>query len=144
MKAWVKLTDVNGLQAQGDYNPFDVLSSSIDEVLSSVFKTDVKSTFYSDGKANSFSFGIQRNDTYVPYQMLSSGEKCLFLLSMFIGLLKYTKSPLKVIMIDDLLDHLDDTNFDSALETIKQMKDIQFIFAGVKPSAVENFHCIEI
>lgn len=76
--------------------------------------------------------------------MLSSGEKCLFLLSMFIGLLKYTKSPLKVIMIDDLLDHLDDSNFDSALETIKQMKDIQFIFAGVKPSTVENFHCIEI
>jgi len=144
LKAWVKLTDVNGLQAQGDYNPFEVLSSSIDEVLVSVFKTDVKSTFYSEGKANSFSFGIQRNNTYVPYQMLSSGEKCLFLLSMFIGLLKYTKSPLKVIMIDDLLDHLDDANFDSALETIKQMKDIQFIFAGVKPSTVENFHCIEI
>ena len=144
LKAWVKLTDVNGLQAQGDYNPFDVLSSSIDEVLHSVFKTDVKSIFYSDGKANSFSFGIQRAGTYVPYQMLSSGEKCLFLLSMFIGLLKYTKSPLKVIMIDDLLDHLDDANFDSAIETIKQIKDIQFIFAGVKISSANNINHIHI
>lgn len=144
LKIWVKLTDVNGLQAQGDHNPFDILSSSINPVLSKLFDSKVSCMFYSDGKANSFSFGLNRAGTYIPYTMLSSGEKCMFLLSMFIGLLNYTKSPLKLILIDDLLDHLDDANFDSVLEAIRSMNEIQFIFAGVKPAIREKINTIEL
>lgn len=144
LKIWVKLTDVNGLQAQGDYNPFDILSSSINPVLSKLFDSKVSCMFYSDGKANSFSFGLNRVGTYIPYTMLSSGEKCMFLLSMFIGLLNYTKSSLKLILIDDFLDHLDDENFDSVLEAIRNMNGIQFIFAGVKPAIREKINTIEL
>ena len=144
LKIWVKLTDVNGLQAQGDYNPFDILSSSINPVLSKLFDSKVSCMFYSDGKANSFSFGLNRVGTYIPYTMLSSGEKCMFLLSMFIGLLNYTKSPLKLILIDDFLDHLDDENFDSVLEAIRNMNGIQFIFAGVKSAIREKINTIEL
>lgn len=135
LKLWVKLTDVNGLQAQtGDTNPFEMLSGSINEVLKKLFtNSTARCKFNSDGKANSFSFGIERDETYVPYQMLSSGEKCLFILSMFIGLLNYSKSPLKLILIDDFLDHLDDENFNTIFQVLDSNTDIQYIFAGVKP-----------
>ena len=68
----------------------------------------------------------------------------MFLLSMFIGLLNYTKSPLKLILIDDFLDHLDDENFDSVLEAIRNMNGIQFIFAGVKSAIREKINTIEL
>lgn len=146
LKLWVKLTDVNGLQASGgDVNPFDALADHIDAVLDTLFTDkNVKCKFNSDGKANSFSFGIDRDGVYVPYSLLSSGEKCLFVLSMYIGLLNYTKSPLKLILIDDFLDHLDDENFDAVFKTLHSCKDTQFIFAGVKPVSDENCKVIHL
>lgn len=145
LKLWVKLTDVNGLQASGDYNPFDLLAGNVDSVLQKLFNSDtVRCKFVAEGKANSFSFGVLRDDVYVPYSLLSSGEKCLFVLSMFIGLMEYNKSPLKLILIDDFLDHLDDENFKSIFNVLHDKTDIQFIFAGVKPVEDSDIHVINI
>lgn len=149
LKLWVKLTDVNGLQASGDYNPFDLLSDSINRVLTQLFGLDTAVKFNSENKANSFSFGVERNNIYVPYNLLSSGEKCMFILSMYIGLLEYTKSPLKLILIDDFLDHLDDENFISIFKVLRDNTSNQYIFAGVKsldidPSIESICNVIEI
>ena len=145
LKIWDKLTGVNGLQSTQEYNPFDELSDRINEVLKKLFNSDkVSCKFYSDGKANSFSFGINRDLTYVPYNLLSSGEKCLFVLSMFIGLMNYTKSPLKIILIDDFLDHLDDSNFNNVFQALESNSDIQYVFAGVKKPEYSKFNIINI
>lgn len=143
LKIWVKLTDVNGLQNSGDYNPFDVLSDSINTALKKLFGKSASAKFNTEGKANSFSFGVERNGTYVPYNLLSSGEKCMFILSMYLGLLEYSKSPLKLILIDDFLDHLDDENFASVFQALDNT-DIQYVFAGVKPLEGTSCNIIEI
>lgn len=148
IKLWVKLTDVNGLQASGsDSNPFESLTDDINLVIKKLFGEDVSCNFINDGKSNSFSFGIMRNGTYVPYTLLSSGEKCMFVLAMYIGLLHYSNSPLRLILIDDFLDHLDDENFKSVIDILTD--DVQFIFAGVKlitfaPKLSDHFKVIEI
>ena len=145
LKLWEKLTGVNGLQSNQDYNPFDELSDSINEVLKKLFMSGkIRCKFYSDGKANSFSFGIEKDEIYVPYNLLSSGEKCLFVLSMFIGLMNYTNSPLKIILIDDFLDHLDDSNFNNVFQTLESNSDIQYVFAGVKKQEYSKFNIINI
>ena len=145
LKAWIKLTDVNGLQAKEEDNPFDHLADGVDRVLQQLFNSDkVFCKFNAIGKANSFSFGVDREGTYVPYSLLSSGEKCLFILALFIGLLEYTKSPMKLILIDDFLDHLDDENFSTVFQVLRDNTDIQFIFAGVKPISDSSCNVIEI
>ena len=137
------------MQDSGDYNPFDLLSDSINRVLTQLFGLDTVVKFNSENKANSFSFGVERNNVYVPYSLLSSGEKCMFILSMYIGLLEYTKSPLKLILIDDFLDHLDDENFISIFKVLRDNTSNQYIFAGVKsldidPSIESICNVIEI
>jgi hypothetical protein len=42
------------------------------------------------------------------------------------------KSPLKVLLCDDMFDHLDQNAIESTFTTLKEINDIQFIFAGVK------------
>ena len=146
LKAWVDLTGVNGLQAQsnGD-NPFDILADEVDKVLSNLITNrKVSCKFNSEGKANSFSFGVYSDDSYVPYNLLSSGEKCLFVLSLFIALLNYNHSSLNLILIDDFLDHLDDENFQKIFEVLKERTNIQFIFAGVKPVSSSICNVIEV
>lgn len=146
LKAWVDLTGVNGLQAQsnGD-NPFDILADEVDKVLSNLITNrKVSCKFNSEGKANSFSFGVYSEDSYVPYNLLSSGEKCLFVLSLFIALLNYNHSSLNLILIDDFLDHLDDDNFQKIFEVLKERTNIQFIFAGVKPVSSSICNVIEV
>lgn len=146
LKLWVKLTDVNGLQANsGGENPFEDLTEHINAVLQNLFEeTDVSCYFLNTNVANSFSFGLERNDVYVPYTLLSSGEKCRFILAMFIGLLNYTNSPLKVVLIDDFLDHLDDMNFKNLFDCLKSGTEIQYIFAGVKPVESDDCQVIEL
>ena len=146
LKAWVDLTGVNGLQAQsnGD-NPFDTLADEVDKVLSNLITNrKVSCKFNSEGKANSFSFGVYSEDSYVPYNLLSSGEKCLFVLSLFIALLNYNHSTLNLILIDDFLDHLDDDNFQKIFGVLKERTNIQFIFAGVKPVSSSICNVIEV
>ena len=136
-KSWIKLTGVNGLQTGDDaIQPFLDLQDEMDTYLHAVFGYDIKSQFNLEAKANSFSFGIVRDEKYIPFTLLSSGEKCMYTLALMMSLVKVSKSPLKLILIDDLLDHLDDININKLFDALSGIEDIQMIFAGVKP--VEN------
>ena len=100
--------------------------------LHTVFGESVSAKFNLVAKANSFSFGITRKSAYIPFNLLSSGEKCLYTLALMLSIIHVAKSPLKVIMVDDLFDHLDNINADKLFTSLQQVKDIQMIFAGVK------------
>ena len=137
--AWIKLTGVNGLQNDDSaIKPFLDLQDDMNTYLQIVFGGDVTSKFNLEAKANSFSFGIERDGVYIPYTLLSSGEKCMYTLALMMSLVKVSKSPLKLIMVDDLLDHLDDVNIDKLFNALVNVKDIQMIFAGVKPVSTSN------
>ena len=64
--------------------------------------------------------------------MLSSGEKCLYTLALMICIVNNNKSPLKLLLCDDMFDHLDSTAIENTFASLKNIKDVQFIFAGVK------------
>lgn len=132
-KYWIDLTGVNGLQnATGESNPFIGLEDSMNTYLHTVFGESVSAKFNLVAKANSFSFGITRKSAYIPFNLLSSGEKCLYTLALMLSIIHVAKSPLKVIMVDDLFDHLDNINADKLFTSLQQVKDIQMVFAGVK------------
>ena len=135
---WVKKTDTNGLQTTLMVTPFDELAKTMTNYITSMYGNDnLKAHFNVSTKANSFSFGLIRDGVYIPYDLLSSGEKCLYSLALMICIINNGKSPLKVMLCDDMFDHLDnqaiENTFD-ALKTYNKVSDnpIQFIFAGVK------------
>ena len=143
-KSWINLTGVNGsLQGGVDaIKPFLDLELMMDKYIQAVFGKGVQSKFNLQSKANSFSFGIERDDTYIPFNLLSSGEKCMYTLALMMSLTQSSSSPLKVVMVDDLLDHLDDVNINKLFEALKTVDDIQMIFAGVK--SAEGDFIIEV
>lgn len=133
LKIWTKLTDANGLQSTAMTKPFEDLAGSMDKYLHKMFnRKDISAKFNLSEKANSFSFGIMRDEKYIEFDLLSSGEKCLYTLSLMMCLVATSKCPLKVILIDDLLDHLDNKNVAKLFEALYKIKDIQIILAGVK------------
>ena len=132
-KIWDKLTGVNGLQSSGGgESPFVRFASDMDTYIPLLFGSNVKSEFNITAKANSFSFGINRDGKYISYDMLSSGEKCMYMISLMICIVNQSRSQLKLVMVDDMLDHLDDNNIDQVIKSVESVEDIQFIFAGVK------------
>ena len=133
-KIWEKHTGVNGLQCDPRLgNPFEKFATVMDKYIPVLFMDDnTKAGFYSDGKANSFSFGINRNGRYIKYDDLSSGEKCLFTLSMLMCIISVSDAPLKLLVVDDLLDHLDSDRINNLFEVLTRQKDIQILCAGVK------------
>lgn len=135
LKCWIKVTDVNGLQSIMMTSPFFELSHYMTEDIRALFgSNDYAANFNLSEKANSFNFGISKADgTYVPYSLLSSGEKCLFVFALFSSLLRSTQAPLSMILVDDLLDHLDDTRIQSLFEYLRNNDTLQVIIAGVKP-----------
>lgn len=143
-KAWSLLTDVNGLQTSaGDTSPFSAFESILDTFLSTVLGKESHSCFHLDGKSNSFSFGLLQDSTYRSYNLLSSGEKCIYSICLLLGLVKLSKSPLKLLMIDDSFDHLDDTAMAKLFNSLVNISDnIQMIFAGVK--SVESEYTVEL
>lgn len=132
-KAWEKLTSVSGLQSQGSATvPFDMFTNDMNYYIATLFD-DATCKFNITSKANSFSFGITRpDDTYVAFDSLSSGEKCLYTVALLVCIIKQAESPLKIVMIDDLLDHLDDDNMERLFKMIDSIEGVQMIFAGVK------------
>lgn len=138
-KLWDKLTGVNGLQSTIMMKPFLKFSESITKYLTEFFAdTSIQAHFHVGEKANSFSFGVMRNGAYIEFDMLSSGEKCLYTLAMLIAITEKSASDLKLILIDDLLDHLDDTNIQTCFATLNNIKDIQVILAGVQPCNIDD------
>lgn len=134
LKVWIKLTGENGLQTQFMGDPFADLSNNLSIYLSAMFdEPNLKAHFNLSTKVNSFSFGIDRNGSYIPFDMLSSGEKCMYTLALLTCLTDTSNAQLKLIMIDDLFDHLDDENIENVFKGIQSISGIQYIFAGVKP-----------
>ena len=146
LKALEKLTGPNGLQSSMMSNPFEALSEKMDIHLKAIFNDNtIKSNFDLTAKANSFNFGIIKYDTYVPYDLLSSGEKCLFTFALMLSIVEISDSPLKLVMIDDLLDHLDSDRYGALMSHLIVLDDVQIIMAGVK-DPVENlqYHYITL
>lgn len=131
---WIKKTDTNGLQTTLMLAPFEELANKMTSYIQQMYgNTELKAHFNISSKANSFSFGLIRNNVYIPYDLLSSGEKCLYALALMICIVDNCKSPLKVLLCDDMFDHLDSNTIENTFITLKNIKGIQFIFAGVKP-----------
>lgn len=144
LKLWDKHTDVNGLQSKMliDGNQFDLLSKTMDDI--GIIPEKVN---FDVGGKNTFSFGIIRNNKYIKYAGLSSGEKCLFSITLLIALLKLSDIPLKLILIDDILDHLDSTNLKKIIDYIANNQEVQVVFAGVFdniPNDINNVNLLHI
>ena len=135
-KAWAKYTDVNNLQEEllSQKSPFEELISYMNKkYIQIIFGEDAKILFQSvQDKANSFSFGIQRGSIYVPYDRLSSGEKCVFAVALLTALLESSSIPLKTILLDDIFDHLDLGRLEAISKIISQTN-LQLIIASVVP-----------
>lgn len=135
LKVWIKLTDVNGIQAEMVEAPFKHLSATMDEYLRQFFSNSDNSCtsyFNISGGANSFSFGIEKDDVSIPYELLSSGEKCLYTLALICSMVKISDTLLPLILVDDLLDHLDSEKIQQCFETLYNISDLQIILAGVQ------------
>lgn len=141
VKCWIKLTDVNGMQAESDKS-FSEFSSQMDDIITKLFGDTVHTKFNLSQQANGFSFGLDKNGKYIPYSMLSSGEKCMYMLAMMLCLVRQSDAKLKVVLIDDLFDHLDDDNINSLFESLYNVQDIQMVFAGVK--AITSPNCKDV
>lgn len=140
LKAWIKLTDVNGLQSSIMTIPFDNLADKMSIYLNKFFNnSDLTAAFHLTQEANSFSFGIRKADnTYIEFDLLSSGEKCLYTLSLMLGIIEVSDTQLPIILIDDLLDHLDTSRITSCFETLYDIKTTQIILAGVQNCNHDN------
>lgn len=138
-KAWDKFTGVNGIQSKIMEAPFELFSDSITKYLVKFFgDATLKAAFKVGEKANSFSFGLKRNGAYFDFDLLSSGEKCMYTLSLLLAIIENSKSDLKLVMVDDLLDHLDDNRISDVFATLYNCTDIQILLAGVKSCNHEN------
>ena len=133
LAAWIKLTDTNGLQTTLAEKPFENLADRMTSYIQTMYgNTDLKAKFNLSTKANSFSFGLVRNAKYISYDQLSSGEKCLYTLALMLCIIDNSKSPLKLMLCDDMFDHLDSVAVENTFSALKNIPDIQFILAGVK------------
>lgn len=137
LKLWDKMTGPNGKQSELALKPFEEFSLSFSPILQQVFKDNsIFAKFMIESKANSFDFGLIRHkgiEEYVSFNSLSSGEKCIFLIAMLSSIVHLSKSPLKLIILDDVFDHLDKANLDALMEAVDgSYDDIQLIFAGVQ------------
>ena len=145
LKVWIKLTDANGLQTEMMSTPFAVLADNMTNYLQRMFNdSDISADFNLVSKANSFNFGLIRNKTYIPFEVLSSGEKCMYTVALLTCIVSMSDCPIKLIMIDDLLDHLDDINLSQVFEAASRFEDVQFILAGVQPCKFIESYTIHI
>ena len=133
LAAWIKLTDINGLQTELTVKPFEQLAEKMTGYIQNMYGDDsLQAKFDISTKANSFSFGMLRNNKYVAYEQLSSGEKCLYSLALMICIIDGSSSPLKLLLCDDMFDHLDDQAVENTFIALKKISGVQFVLAGVK------------
>ena len=135
-KAWEKLTGVNALQSKIMILPFQRFSEKISVYLKQFFSADISAEFYIGEKANSFSFGIN-NGRYIEYDLLSSGEKCLFALSLLLAIVENSNAPAKLLLVDDILDHLDPERIKDCFTTLYNST-TQTVIAGVQKCEHEH------
>ena len=138
MKRLIRRTDVNGLQQELMNRSFTSFAYTCSGHVVKFFGDESRSLqFNLSSKANSFSFGLKTKDTYVPYELLSSGEKCLVILAVLLNISKRNSIP--VLLVDDFLDHLDEDRAAKCFDALCEITDTQVIIAGVKPCTSEKF-----
>lgn len=138
VKRLIRRTDVNGLQQELMNRSFTSFAHACSGHVVKFFgDSSMSLQFNLSSKANSFSFGLKTNDTYVPYELLSSGEKCLVILSVLLNISKRNSIP--VLLVDDFLDHLDEDRAAKCFDALCETTDTQVIIAGVKPCTSEKF-----
>lgn len=142
LKVWCKLTDVNGLQSKLMKAPFDNLANKMSEYICKFFEGTGKfksAAFMLTEKANSFSFGVtDSTGTYIEFDLLSSGEKCLYTLAMLLCIVEVSDSPLKLVMIYDLLAHLDTAIIKDCFSTLYSISTVHVLLAGVQDCLHSN------
>ena len=140
LNSWVKLTSANGLQTTLSSGGFKDLEDNLDYDVKKLFGEKVTCKFNVSNKANSFSFGIDRNGTYIPYNLLSTGEKTLYTFALMSYIAKHSNSDIRLVMMDDFFDHLDSVKFDMLLNVMSEdSEDVQIIMAGVVPCYSDDF-----
>lgn len=145
LKEFEKLTGVNGVQTEFAKLPFKELSNRMTNMLSDILVTPITATFVVDAKSNGFSFGITREEQYIPYNLLSSGEKCIYAFALLCAVVSMDTSNLKVLIMDDMLDHLDSIYISKLFEYMGNVQNsVQMIIAGVLPCNNKNINLIEI
>lgn len=133
LKECEKLTGPNGIQTDAASDPFDKFGDSVNKYMKLFFGKSASIKFINSKAANSFDFGLNYEDMYISYSALSSGEQCLFAFSLMLAIIDTSESVIKLLMIDDAIDHLDDSNADKFFKALNKVKDVQIILAGVKP-----------
>lgn len=144
LKMWISSTGANGLQTYMMEKPFETLATDLSTYLTEMYGHEVLGSFRLEEKANSFAFGMKHSDTnnFVEFDLLSSGEKCLFTVALIMCLINRANAELKLILADDMFDHLDDMNADRFFAGLSS-KGIQCIMAGVKECKNKDI-CIAI
>lgn len=133
-KLWSKLLGSSGLQTQVMTQPFVDLAAVITSYLQAFFNDEsVVAEFTLAEKANSFNFGLRKGSSFISFETLSSGERCIYVLSLLIALIQTTNTQLPVMLIDDLLDHLDRDKALAVFSTLYNITGIQILLAGVQP-----------
>lgn len=134
-KIWDRMTGPAGkIQLQLAEKPFHEMEDQVSSYLADMFNdSSLKMKFFLSDKPNSFSFGLQRNGKYISFDLLSSGEKCLYTIALLMCLVdKQSDDKLKLILIDDLLDHLDQDKAQSLFQSLYATKtSVQLVLAGV-------------
>lgn len=143
-KVLISFTGVNGLQNEYAVAPFKKLSEYIDEFIPNLFGDDCYCKFNLESSANSFGFGLVRGLDYIPFESLSSGERCMFTLALMIAITRMSKQDIKLVMVDDLFDHLDDNNVKLLFQSLDNVLDVQMILAGVESIGESNFASLDV
>lgn len=141
IKEAINCTNENGLQSELAYESFKIFESEVNELIKELNISNFGNFSFSlSTKSNSFDFGLNRNNKFVTFNQLSSGEQCIYLLIFQIVLNKLTNTSMNFILIDDLFDHLDSNNLRTVITNINNIcAHIQLIIAGVfNTSEIEN------
>lgn len=137
LKELDKLTGQNGLQAKlGKAAVADFLDS-LSKTASLFYKN---SDYYIDvenEKSNSFDFGIVKDGNKISYDTLSSGEQCVYMVALLSAILKLSTA-CKLLLIDDVFDHLDEEKIKTVIKFAESQSDIQYIFAGYQTIAKDE------
>ena len=144
LNSWVKLTGANGLPSKLSKSAFESLEKRLDEYIAVIFDDGSRSRFNVSERANSFSFGINRNGRYIPYQSLSTGEKAMYAFSLMLLILSESNCKIKTLLIDDILDHLDADRFASLMNIVADKYDVQIILAGVNECDAGSIEIVEV
>lgn len=144
LKEWDKLTGPNGIQYKLIADNVDKFNALLSSHVAEIWGPDYSCKFVMSGIANSFKMGVTHNDMFLSYDVLSSGEKCLFMLAFMVAVTASSSCPLKIIMIDDALDHLDDKHIVNVFKQCSSIPDIQIVLAGVKSCANEDISIINL